>query len=144
MVQPWCRDPFTPAHPWGLISLAWDCSEDGQEEAATVANCSDLKARGIATRCFMYHNMELALRWLESQRAAIDNPARLSWFLRWPNGTIYTEPETGRPHGGFEAQAFWDYREPAVGAYFVSSVLATMSSAAVDGTFSDDATGVPG
>lgn len=143
VVQPWCRDVFTPSHPWGLISLAWDCSEDGAEEAATVANCTDLKARGIASRCFMYHNQELALRWLESQRAAMDDPARAGWFLRWPNGTLYVEPETGRPHGGFEAQAFWDFRVEDAARYFVSSVLATMASPAVDGTYDDDVVGIP-
>lgn len=166
-VQPWCRDAFTPAHPWGLISLAWDCSEDGAEEAASVATCADLKARGVATRCFMcvrdsavlphplatqlfpasplarYHNQELSLRWLESQRAAMDDSTKVSWFLRWPNGTLYTEPETSRPHGGFEAQAFWDFRVAAASAYFVSSVLDSISSPAVDGTYSDDVTGVP-
>ena len=142
-VQPWCRDAFTPAHPWGLVSLAWDCSEDGQEEAATVAACADLKARGIATRCFMYHNQELALRWLESQRAAMDDSARAAWFLRWPNGSVYTEPETSRPHGGFEAQAFWDFRVAPASAYFVSSVLATLASPAIDGTYADDVTGIP-
>jgi hypothetical protein len=142
-VQPWCRDAFTPAHPWGLISLAWDCSEDGAEEAATVARCADLKARGIATRCFMYHNQELSLRWLESQRAAMDDGARAGWFLRWPNGTQYVEPEASRAHGGFSAQAFWDFRNNSAGEYFVASVLATLGSPAVDGTYADDVTGVP-
>ncbi len=142
-VQPWCHDAFSPAHPWGLVSLAWDCSRDGAEEAATLANCTDLKARGIATRCFIYHNQELALRWLESQRAAMDDPARAAWFLRWPNGTLYTEPEISQDHGGYEAQAFWDFRQAPAAAYFVSSVLATMSSPDVDGTYADDVTGVP-
>ena len=142
-VQPWCRDAFTPAHPWGLVSLAWDCSEDGAEEAATVAVCADLKARGVATRCFMYHNQELALRWLESQRAALDDGGNAGWFLRWPNGTVYTEPETSRAHGGYEAQAFWDFRNTTASSYFVKSVLAALSSPYVDGTFADDVDGVP-
>ena len=142
-VQPWCSDIFTPAHPWGLISLAWDCSSDGFEEAAAVASCAALKARGIATRCFAYKNQELALRWLESQRAAMDDPSRLSWFLQWPNGTLYSEPETSRQHGGFSAQAFWDFRVAPAADYFVASVLAAMASPAVDGTYSDDVTGVP-
>ena len=142
-MQPWCRDAFTPAHPWGLISLAWDCSEDGSEEAATAATCAALKASGVATRCFEYHNQELALRWLESQRAALDDSTRAAWFLRWPNGSVYTEPETSRPHGGYEAQAFWDFRVPPAADYFVSSVLATLASPAVDGTYADDVSGVP-
>jgi hypothetical protein len=142
-VQPWCRDPFTPNHPWGLISLAWDCSEDGAEEAATLANCTALKTSGVATRCFAYKNSELALRWLESQRAAMDDPARATWFLRWPNGTLYTEPETSRPHGGFDAQGFWDFRVADAADYFVSSILATLDSPFVDGSYADDVTGIP-
>jgi hypothetical protein len=140
-VQPWCRDALS--HPWGLVSLAWDCSEDGEEEAATEAACAGLKARGLASRCFAYHNQELALRWLASQRAAMDDGARAGWFLRWPNGSLYTEPETSRPHGGFQAQAFWDFRVAPAAAYFVSSVLASLASPAIDGTFADDVTGVP-
>jgi hypothetical protein len=143
-VQPWCSDAFSPAHPWGLISLAWDCSQDGFEEAATLAACADLKARGIATRCFMYRNQELALRWLESQRAAMDDSARAAWFLRWPNGTLYTEPEASRPHGGFQAQAFWDFRQPPAAQYFIASILAALAaSPALDGTYADDVSGVP-
>jgi hypothetical protein len=143
-VQPWCGDAFSGARPWGLISLAWDCSADGAEEAAAAARCAALKAAGAARRCFVYHNQELALRWLESQRAAMDDGARARWFLRWPNGSQYVEDETSRPHGGFAAQAFWDFRNASAGAYFVASVCATLgASAAVDGTFADDVTGVP-
>jgi hypothetical protein len=144
-VQPWCHDAFSGAHPWGLVSLAWDCSADGAEEAAAAARCAALKAAGAASRCFVYHNQELALRWLESQRAAIDDGARARWFLRWPNGSMYFEDETSRPHGGFAAQAFWDFRNASAGAYFVASVSATLSAAgaAVDGTYADDVTGVP-
>jgi hypothetical protein len=91
----------------------------------------------------MYHNQELSLEWLESQRAAMDDSTRASWFLRWPNGSIYTEPEKGRPHGGYNAQAFWDFRVAPSAAYFVSSILATLDSPAVDGTFADDVNGLP-
>ena len=142
-MQPWCADAFTPLHPWGLISLAWDCSVDGFEEAATLRTCAALKAAGIATRCFEYRNQELALRWLESQRAAMDDPVRADWFLRWPNGSIYTEPETTRPHGGFSAQAFWDFRNKNASSYFVASALTAVASPEIDGSYADDVTGVP-
>ena len=61
VIQPWCNlllpnhAPFNPAHPWGLISLGWDCAASN-EEAATVPICASLKAQGKANRCFMYHN----------------------------------------------------------------------------------------
>jgi hypothetical protein len=73
----------------------------------------------------------------------MDDPAKAPWFLRWPNGTQYTEAELSRPHSGFEAQAFWDFRQPAAAAYFVASVLSTMASPAVDGTYADDVSGIP-
>ena len=83
------------------------------------------------------------MRWLESQRAVLDAPAYADYFLQWPNGTLYTEPETTRPHGGFSAQGFWDFRNASAAAYYVSSVLETTAGDAVDGTFADDVTGVP-
>jgi hypothetical protein len=73
----------------------------------------------------------------------MDDPAHASWFLRYPNGTQYTEPETSRPHGGYEAQGFWDFRVAAASDYFVSSILAKLGSPAVDGTFADDVNGIP-
>ena len=144
VVQPWCRDNLTAARPWGLVSLAWDCSKDGLEEGATVARCADLKANGIATRCFMYHNQELALAWLESQRLVMDDAhTAAGWFLRWANGTRYEEPEATYPHGGFQAQAFWDFRHPEATAYFVQSIAKAVASEAIDGSFADDVDGLP-
>jgi hypothetical protein len=40
--------------------------------------------------------MELALQWLESQRAVMYDPTKAGWFLQYqpegyPNGTIYNE-----------------------------------------------------
>jgi hypothetical protein len=34
-----------------------------------------MKAAGKVGRCFVYHNFELALEWLESQRAVMRDPA---------------------------------------------------------------------
>lgn len=82
VIQPWCNlllpnhTAFAPAHTWGLISLAWDCAAVN-EEAATVPICATLKADGKATRCFMYHNQELALGWLESQAAVMYDASKV-------------------------------------------------------------------
>lgn len=131
VIQPWCavnlpnQTAFDPAHPWGLVSLAWDCAAT-REEAATVPICARLKAEGKAHRCFMYHNQvggvwggrrccrrrhpplpqELALGWLESQAAVMYDPAHAGWFMRWPNGSAYNEP--GGMHGDGD-QYFWNF-----------------------------------
>jgi hypothetical protein len=47
-------------------------------------------SQGKATRCMIYHNFELALEWLESQRAAMYDPTKRDLFLQWPNGTLYS------------------------------------------------------
>ena len=51
------------------------------------------------------------------------------------NGTIYNEGIT------FGDQYFWDYRVPEAAAYFVSSVVKSLDSPFVDGTFTDDVGG---
>jgi len=87
--------------------------------------------------------MELGLEWLESQRAVMyDTPA---YFLQYQQGnphgvipgTVYNE---AREEGD---QYFWDFRNVDAAAYFVSSVAASVADPAVDGTFTDDVTGVP-
>ena len=145
VMQPWCAGPDVPdiTHPWGLVSLAWDCARVG-EEAATVARCARLKAAGLVDRCFMYHNMELALGWIESQAAAMYDPSSSGYFLSWPNGTTYNEMEGGaRGNGSFGDQYFIDFRNASAAAWYVESVVGSVSETAVDGSFSDDVTGVP-
>lgn len=54
-----------------------------------------LQTSGKAARCFIYHNMELALEWEETQRAAMYDPTKADYFLQYTdgmghkNGTIY-------------------------------------------------------
>jgi hypothetical protein len=143
VMQPWCSGAAANiTHPWGLVSEAWDCSRVG-EEAATVARCAQLKAAGLVDRCFKYSNQELALGWLESQAAAMYNPALSGYFLAWPNGTVYNEREGGARGASFGDQYFIDFRNASAAAWYVSSVVASVSEAAIDGSFSDDVTGVP-
>lgn len=138
-----------PAHPWGLISLDWSVASavwyKGNRSNTTCeetsrTGCAMLKAAGKAHRCFIYHNMELALQWLESQREVMYDQSYAGFFLHEkgdPSGPIYNEPIS------FGDQFFWDYRNQSVREYFVSATLASISDPAVDGTFSDDVDGVP-
>jgi hypothetical protein len=97
----------------------------------------------------VYHNIELALEWLESQRLVMRDPAKGTWFLQYTdgsgrkNGTIYNEIGEFPPGVTIGDQYFWDYRVDAASEYYVSSVLESVSDPAVDGTFTDDVTGLP-
>jgi hypothetical protein len=111
-------------------------------EAATRENCRRLKASGKATRCLLYHNFELALEWLESQRAVMYDPTKRDLFLQWPNGTLYSRgsyPPWVRP--GIGMMLYWNYSNPAAGDYVISSILASVNGTDVDGTFTDDSSG---
>ena len=71
-IQPSSPGFFDPNHTWGLISLDWSVAKDvwmknGRNhtncEAVSTEGCRRLKASGKAHKCFIYHNMELALEW---------------------------------------------------------------------------------
>ncbi len=89
--------------------------------------------------------MELALEWLESQRAVMYDADKVDWFLQYKwtgtsgNGTIYGEPR------GEGDQNFWNYMNPAAADYYVSSVTGVLvdSDGSADGTFTDDVDGLP-
>jgi len=87
--------------------------------------------------------MELALQWIESQRAVMYDPSKANWFLQYTdgkghkNGTIYNEAR------GEGDQYFWDFRVPEAGTYFINSVVASVSSPYIDGSFTDDVDGLP-
>jgi hypothetical protein len=151
-IQPSSSGYFTPAHPWGLISLDWSVANQvwfrGNTsnttcEATSLEGCRRLKDAGLATRCFIYHNMELGLEWLETQRRVMYNESLAHYFLQYTdgeghkNGTIYNERIS------FGDQFFWDFRDPAAADYYIQSVLESISDPAVDGTFTDDVDGVP-
>eukprot|EP01047_Picozoa_sp_COSAG01_P039756 COSAG01_NODE_3303_length_6294_cov_3.018402_5_plen_701_part_00 len=152
VIQPTSSGYFSPNNSWGLVSLDWSVAKDvwlahGRNhsncEAVSTEGCRRLKAAGKATRCFIYHNMELALEWLESQRKVMYDPDKADYFLQYTdgngkkNGTIYQED---RAEGD---QYFWDFTHKAAADYFVESVVASVSHPAVDGTFTDDVTGAP-
>lgn len=131
---------------WGFVSLDWSVAvdlwlnEDRRNstcEETLRQNCELLKSGGLVTRCFIYHNTELALEWIESQREVMYNPDTANYFLRFPNGTIYNEPV------GPGDQYFWNFSNPEAAAYFISSIMTSVSDPFVDGTFLDDVTGIP-
>jgi len=152
VIQPRSEDYFMPKHPWGLISLDWGTAKNvwftGDNKTSTcektsVENCRMLKASGLVSRCFIYHNMLLALQILESQREVMYDPTKKDWFIQYTdgqgnkNGTIYNEPMA------YGDQYFWDFRVPAARDYYISSILAVVGDSAVDGTFTDDISGFP-
>lgn len=103
--QPSSTGYFQPpaAEPWGLISLDWSVARsiwsknglhNGTIEATSREGCRLIKLSSPSTKCFIYHNMELALESMESQRAVMYNPATADYFLLRPNGSIYNERQS--------------------------------------------------
>lgn len=95
VIQPSSDYYFTPQHPWGCVSLDWSVANkiwylgntsNTTCEATSNTGCSMLKAAGLADRCFIYHNMELALEWLESQRKVMYDEQYQDYFLRYTDG----------------------------------------------------------
>ena len=82
---------FDPVHRWGFVVLDWSAgaknwvhADPAQAtcEATSTANCLVVKRSGMVRRCGIYHNMELSLEWLESQRAVMDQAhVDAGWFL---------------------------------------------------------------
>jgi hypothetical protein len=146
---------FMPEHTWGLVSLDWSVARgtwftgntsNTTCEATLRANCGLLKAAGKATRCFGYHNSELALEWLESQRALMNDPAKADLFLQFlpgnpsgtPAGTVYHDPN---PYGD---QVFFNHSNIATQLAFIESLVAVVTAGPeLDGSFTDDVDGLP-
>ena len=139
-----------PGHHWGAVSLDWAVGRGtwlkpnrsaSTCEATSAANCQALKASGSVKRCGIYHNVELALEWIESSRAVMFDPAKADWFLQYTdgagrkNGTVFDQP---RAEG---SQYFIDYRNPAAAAYFVASIVNATVALGADLTFTDDRDG---
>ena len=110
-IQPSGDDYFSPNHTWGLVSLDWSVArgiwfkvrtvlllllllllltlwgtQNGRNktncEAVSTEGCRRLKTSGKASKCFIYHNMELALEWEESQRAVMYDASKAHYFLQ--------------------------------------------------------------
>ena len=137
--------------PMGLVGLDWTVSVgawfnksagrgvgNATCEAVSRENCRRLKASGMLQRCCIYHNTELALGWLASQRVAMDDPSKRDFFLQYKNGSIYSEDIN------FGRQWLWNHSNPQASAYFVSSIVGSLTvDDSADCTFTDDTCGLP-
>ena len=93
---------------WGKNGL-----HNGTIEATSREGCRLIKAASPQTKCFIYHNMELALESMESQRTVMYDASKADYFLQYTdgqgnkNGTIYNERQVPGD------QFFWDFNNPA-------------------------------
>ena len=73
----------------------------------------------------------------------MQDPSYQDFFLRYTDGKgnkigeIYNEPIK------YGNQYFWDYTNSSAAQYYITSILSTLTDPAVDGTFTDDVSGVP-
>ena len=135
------------SRPFGLIALDWsvansiwhhDDQNESTVEATLTENCRRIKLVSPATRCFLYHNLELGLQAFESNRAVMYDPSKAGWFVRVNgDGAIYNEP------GGPGDQYFFDMRNADASAWYVDAVMKLVADPAVDGVFTDDYEGFP-
>ena len=151
---------YPPANqPFGLITLDWQSNREtwlvkddpnkATCEAALSANCVALKKAGTARRCTIYHNMQLSLQWIESNRAVMDQAhIDAGWFLRFTNGSVYDtrtgiRPDPANPHQPDVtfSQYYIDWRNQDSAAYFVAAIVNASFLPGVDGTFTDDSNG---
>jgi hypothetical protein len=144
---------FAPAHRWGLASLDWSVGrgawfnprDPGAStcEATSAANCAALKAAGRVARCGVYHNMELALQWLESNRAVMYAAGTADWFLQYTDGAGHKNGTIFNARRAEGDQFFIDWRNPDAAAYFVGAIVNVTLLPGVDATFTDDREGLP-
>jgi hypothetical protein len=148
---------FDPTHRWGYVTLDWStgwtrwigpsASADPSKttcEATSSANCVRLKEAGKVKRCGIYHNMELSLQWLESERAVMDDAhVAKGWFLTYPNGTVFDKKQHVQQSTVPMSQWIIDWRNQDAADYFVSAILNSTFLPGVDATFTDDLPGVP-
>ena len=145
---------FWPKHRWGYVTLDWSAGylnwvnpnpAKTTCEATSAANCARLKAAGKVKRCGIYHNMELALEWLESERAVMDEAhVKAGWFLTYPNGSVFDrKQQVGGRIGPRMSQYIIDWRNIDAADYFVGAILNSTFRPGVDATFTDDLPGVP-
>ena len=156
---------FAPKNHWGYVTLDWQCgyatwlgppgtpASATTCEATSAANCAALKASGKVRRCGIYHNMELALQWLESNRAVMnDAHVKAGWFLLarqggggggGGNGTeVLDMPRTvGGRAAPLLSQWYIDWRNAEAAAFFAGAIVNSTLLHGVDATFTDDLPG---
>ena len=111
-------------------------------EEALVEQARRVKAASPSTKALVYRNVMWALQWLSSERAAMEDPAKAHYFLRYPVPTpgaaarniYYTQAHEGN-------QYMWNYSNPEAVKYKVDVVVFGQNgigSPYVDGMFFDD------
>jgi hypothetical protein len=97
-------------------------------------------------RCSIYHNSELALQFLESNRAIMSDPANAELFLQYlPGNPSGTPPGTVfvvlNPYG---TEMFWNFTSLRTQMVYLDALLAVASASSyVDAFFLDDVDGFP-
>lgn len=88
---------------------------------------------------------ELALEWLEGQRAAMYDPARADFFLQYlPGNPSNVTPGTiANDHRSQGDQYFFNFTVLDAQTFYITETLASLAHPAVDGTFTDDIDGLP-
>ena len=151
-------EEFNPVHRWGYVTLDWQAGwkrwvkRDPRKatcEATSSDNCVRLKQAGKVKRCGIYHNMQLALEWLESERVVMDDAhVKQGWFLTYPNGTVFDQKQhVPTPEAAWQStinMSQWviDWRNADAADYFVGAILNSTFLPGVDATFTDDLPGV--
>ena len=111
-------------------------------EEAMIEQARRVKAASPSTKVLVYRNVLFALQWLSSERAAMEDPAKAHFFLRYPDpnpnataGNIYyTQAHEGN-------QYVWNYSNPEAVKYKTEVVVMGKGGAGspyVDGLFFDD------
>jgi len=130
---------------WSNAKSIWlkDPRNTSTCEATMEAQAQQVKSVNPLTKVFVYHNLELALEWLENERMAMYDPTKKDYFLQYqtgPNkGQIYNEPVNEGD------QYFWNFSNPATVDYWINEVVLgkyAMGSPYVDGIFTDDVSGL--
>lgn len=145
---------FNTTRRWGLVTLDWQSGwpawirpnpADIHVEAFSAAACRSLKRAGSVKYCSIYHNMELSLEWLESQRRVMDDAhVQAGWFLRFPNGSVVdTARQVRSGQGPWLRQYFVNWSNPDAAEYFVAATVNATCVEGVDATFTDDSPGIP-
>jgi hypothetical protein len=113
-------------------------------EEAMVEQARRVKTESPSTKVLVYRNVLWALQWLSSERAAMEDPAKADYFLRYSVPTpaptaaagniYYTQAHEGN-------QYVWNYSNPEAVKYKMEVVVmgkGGVGSPYVDGIFFDD------
>ncbi|CAK9188723.1 unnamed protein product [Sphagnum troendelagicum] len=128
----------------GVVGIDWanNYGHPVHREETLAQQAALIKAVNPTTRVFVYRQSELALNIFDTGANAMYDPSKASsWFVLFPNGTIYNDSTIV---GGFRMDQFcWDHRNPDVRDYFVNQYVGSaFNQTTIDGIFYDDDGGI--